>query len=135
MQSMQSFQMVMNFLVMPIYFLSGAMFPMTSAPTWLKALMTIDPLTYGVDAIRNVVFSNTTIVIGGATQSLLEVARDRGLVRWGLGFDVTLMTIVALTCSPQRARGRFLGRKRYRARRRTGARRQPLRGARKQEGP
>src|SRR5262245_57314492 len=61
MQSMQSFQMVMNFLVMPIYFLSGAMFPMTSAPTWLKSIMTIDPLTYGVDAIRNVVFSNTII--------------------------------------------------------------------------
>ena len=36
MASMQSFQMVMNFLVMPLYFLSGAMFPMTSAPTWLK---------------------------------------------------------------------------------------------------
>jgi ABC-2 type transport system permease protein len=96
MQSMQSFQMVMNFLVMPIYFLSGAMFPMTSAPTWLKTLMTIDPLTYGVDAIRNVVFSNTTIAVNGATTGLLDVAQRTGLVRWGLGFDVTLMTIVAL---------------------------------------
>lgn len=97
MQSMQSFQMVMNFLVMPIYFLSGAMFPMTSAPTWLKSLMTIDPLTYGVDALRNVVFSNTSIAINGATTGLLEVAQRTGLVRWGLGFDVALMTLVALT--------------------------------------
>lgn len=96
MQSMQSFQMVMNFLVMPIYFLSGAMFPMTSAPTWLKTLMTIDPLTYGVDAIRNVVFSNTTIAVNGTTSSLLEVAQRTGLVRWSLGFDVALMTLVAL---------------------------------------
>lgn len=96
MESMQSFQMVMNFLVMPIYFLSGAMFPMTSAPTWLKSLMTIDPLTYGVDAIRNVVFGNTQILIGEVTRPLIEVARQGGLVRWTLGFDVVLMTLVAL---------------------------------------
>ena len=96
MASMQSFQMVMNFLIMPIYFLSGAMFPMTSAPTWLKSLMAVDPLTYGVDAIRNVVFSNTTIENGGVVSSLIDVARQGGLVRWDLGFDVALMALVAL---------------------------------------
>jgi ABC-2 type transport system permease protein len=97
MASMQSFQMVMNFLIMPIYFLSGAMFPMTSAPTWLKSLMAIDPLTYGVDAIRNVVFSNTTITDGGGVaSSLIDVARQGGLVRFDLGFDVALMTLVAV---------------------------------------
>jgi ABC-2 type transport system permease protein len=96
MASMQSFQMVMNFLIMPIYFLSGAMFPMTSAPTWLKSLMAIDPLTYGVDAIRNVVFSNTSITSGELTQPLIDVARQGGLVRFNLGFDVALMTIVAI---------------------------------------
>jgi ABC-2 type transport system permease protein len=96
MASMQSFQMVMNFLIMPIYFLSGAMFPMTSAPTWLKSLMALDPLTYGVDAIRNVVFSNTTITVGDTTQPLIDVARAGGLVRYELGFDVALMTIVAV---------------------------------------
>ncbi len=96
MASMQSFQMVMNFLIMPIYFLSGAMFPMTSAPTWLKSLMAVDPLTYGVDAIRNVVFSNTTIATGELMQPLIDVARAGGLVRFQLGFDVTLMTVVAI---------------------------------------
>lgn len=96
MASMQSFQMVMNFLIMPIYFLSGAMFPMTSAPTWLKSLMAVDPLTYGVDAIRNVVFSNTTIESGGVVSSLIDVARQGGLVRFELGFDVALMALVAL---------------------------------------
>jgi ABC-2 type transport system permease protein len=93
---MQSFQMVMNFLIMPIYFLSGAMFPMTSAPTWLKSLMALDPLTYGVDAIRNVVFSNTTIENGGVVSSLIDVARQGGLVRFDLGFDVALMALVAV---------------------------------------
>src|SRR5579864_4712513 len=57
MRSMQGFQMVMNFLVMPLYFLSGAMFPVSSAPPWMKALMTADPLTYGVDGLRIIVLS------------------------------------------------------------------------------
>src|SRR5690348_6362320 len=58
MRSMQSFQMIMNFLVMPLYFLSGAMFPLASAPKWMQTLMMLDPLTYGVDALRNVVLSD-----------------------------------------------------------------------------
>jgi ABC-2 type transport system permease protein len=96
MQSMASFQMVMNFLVMPLYFLSGAMFPMASAPGWMKWLMALDPLTYGVDAIRNVVFSDTVVGVGAAARPLLDIARQAGLVRYPLGYDVILMTITAL---------------------------------------
>ena len=96
MESMQSFQMVMNFLVMPLYFLSGAMFPMASAPGWMRSLMMLDPLTYGVDAIRNVVFSNTVIAVGTAMRPLGDVAREAGLIRWTLGFDVALMTLTAV---------------------------------------
>src|SRR5260370_16644798 len=57
MRSMQGFQMVMNFLVMPLYFLSGAMFPVSSAPTWMRILMSIYPLTYGVHAFPLTSFS------------------------------------------------------------------------------
>jgi ABC-2 type transport system permease protein len=97
MQSMQSFQMVMNFMIMPLYFLSGAMFPMTSAPMWMKAMMTFDPLVYGVDAIRNVVFSDTMITgANGARESLAVVAHNAGLLRWSLSYDVTLMTLTAV---------------------------------------
>ncbi len=96
MESMQSFQMVMNFLVMPLFFLSGAMFPMASAPVWMRALMTADPLTYGVDAIRNVMFSGTMISDGAATRPLLEAARVAGLIRWSLGFDVALTAAAAV---------------------------------------
>jgi ABC-2 type transport system permease protein len=96
MESMAGFQMVMNFLVMPLYFLSGAMFPMASAPAWMKALMTVDPLTYGVDAIRNVMFSGTEIVAGGASRSLLDVARTAGLIRWSLPLDIAAMALVAV---------------------------------------
>jgi ABC-2 type transport system permease protein len=99
MQSMQSFQMVMNFLVMPLYFLSGAMFPMASAPAWMKTLMMIDPLTYGVDAIRNVVFSSTMIAAGDVAKPLVDVARQAGLIRWTLAFDISLMALTALVLS------------------------------------
>ena len=56
MRSMQGFQMIMNFLVMPLYFLSGAIFPVPESLPWMKTLMVADPLTYGVDALRHVVF-------------------------------------------------------------------------------
>ncbi|HTB22420.1 MAG TPA: ABC transporter permease [bacterium] len=49
---MQGFQLIMNFLVMPIFFLSGAIFPLASAPGPLAMLARFDPLTYGVDGLR-----------------------------------------------------------------------------------
>jgi len=48
----QGFQLVMNFLVMPIFFLSGALFPLDSVPRALGIIARIDPLTYGVDGLR-----------------------------------------------------------------------------------
>lgn len=97
MESMQGFQMIMNFLVMPLYFLSGGMFPINTAPDWMKTLMLIDPLTYGVDAIRNLVFSDTLVAVGhGVTMSLAEVARNAGLIRWDLSLDVAVMAAVAM---------------------------------------
>ncbi len=51
-QDMQGFQLIMNFLVMPIFFLSGALFPLTGLPKALAAATDIDPLTYGIDGMR-----------------------------------------------------------------------------------
>ena len=52
MQSMQGFPLVMNFLVMPMFFLSGALFPLTNIPTALAVATALDPLTYGMDGLR-----------------------------------------------------------------------------------
>lgn len=82
MRSMQGFQMVMNFLVMPLYFLSGSMFPLQTAPTWMQAIMYVNPLSYGVDALRNVVFT----VSGSAPE---------GLIRWDLVTDVSILAVLA----------------------------------------
>jgi ABC-2 type transport system permease protein len=51
-QNMQGFQLIMNFLVMPIFFLSGALFPLTNLPRALAAVIRLDPLTYGIDGLR-----------------------------------------------------------------------------------
>lgn len=51
-QNMQGFQLVMTFVVMPVYFLSGALFPLNNLPTALAALTRLDPLSYGVDGLR-----------------------------------------------------------------------------------
>ncbi len=48
----QGFQLVMNFLVMPIFFLSGALFPLTNVPRALSVVATLDPLSYSVDGLR-----------------------------------------------------------------------------------
>jgi ABC-2 type transport system permease protein len=49
---MQGFQLIMNFLVMPIFFLSGALFPLSNLPKALSIITSIDPLSYGVDGLR-----------------------------------------------------------------------------------
>lgn len=51
-QNMQGFQLIMNFLVMPIFFLSGALFPLSNLPKALSIATRLDPLTYGIDALR-----------------------------------------------------------------------------------
>jgi ABC-2 type transport system permease protein len=58
MRSMQGFQMIMNLLMMPIFFLSGALFPLTGLPKWLGALTRLDPASYGIDPLRRVVLGS-----------------------------------------------------------------------------
>ncbi len=51
-ENIQSFQLTMNFLVMPVFFLSGALFPLDHLPRVLSVITRIDPLAYGVDGLR-----------------------------------------------------------------------------------
>ncbi len=50
--NLEGFMAIMNLIVFPIFFLSGALFPIQSMPSWLRYIMYIDPLTYGVDGLR-----------------------------------------------------------------------------------
>ncbi len=51
-EDMQGFQAINQFLVFPLYFLSGALYPLTNVPGWLKVIATVNPISYAVDAMR-----------------------------------------------------------------------------------
>ncbi len=59
-QDMQGFQLIMNFLVMPLFFLSGALFPLNNVPSALLLVVRFDPLSYGVDALRYFLIGTAT---------------------------------------------------------------------------
>ena len=75
-KDMQGFQLVMNFMVMPIFFLSGALYPLTNLPRVLALLTRIDPLTYGVDGMRTAL---------------------TGVTHFGLTADAIVLVAVAIT--------------------------------------
>ncbi|MFH1126011.1 MAG: ABC transporter permease [Candidatus Altiarchaeota archaeon] len=52
MEDMHGFQLIMNFVIFPIFGLSGALFPINNIPQWARLLVYLDPLTYGVEGIR-----------------------------------------------------------------------------------
>ncbi len=52
MDDMQGFPLIMNFLVMPLFFLSGALFPLDQLTSWLAFITKLNPLSYGIDGIR-----------------------------------------------------------------------------------
>jgi len=55
-RSTEGFQMVMNFFMMPMFFLSGALFPLANVPRWMEVLSKVNPASYGIDLVRQVTF-------------------------------------------------------------------------------
>ncbi len=76
-RQIQTFTIVMQMLVMPMYFLSGALYPVTGLPTWLEVLNRLNPLTYAVDPMRRLVFTHLD-ASAAARQTL-----DAGVTWWG----------------------------------------------------
>ena len=74
-QNIQGFQLVMNFLVMPIFFLSGALYPLNNLPKALSLVTRLDPLAYGVDGLR------TTLI---------------GMSHFGLAADLSVLVLVTM---------------------------------------
>lgn len=76
MRSQQGFHMVVQLIIFPLIFLSGVFFPVNNVPMWLQVISKINPLTYGVDAIRQLFLgggsATTGITIFGHTMSILE---------------------------------------------------------------
>jgi ABC-2 type transport system permease protein len=76
-EDMQAFSLIINFLVQPLFFLSGALFTLQGLPDWLSFISRIDPLTYGVDALR-------------------VLLADIGHTDLGIGFDMTILVVFAV---------------------------------------
>jgi len=74
MESTQGFHAIMNLLLMPMWFLSGAFFPAEGAPAWLRFLMAANPLTYGLAALRRVLYPAAASVGPGVPNLPLSVA-------------------------------------------------------------
>jgi ABC-2 type transport system permease protein len=60
-ETIENFGVIMNFLIFPLIFLSGAFFPLSEAPEWLKVVSYVDPLTYGVEALRQVIIGYSSL--------------------------------------------------------------------------
>src|SRR5436309_3461269 len=76
-KQMQSFMGVMQMIVMPMFFISGALFPVANLPAWLTVLNRIDPLTYAVDPMRRLVFAHLDM------SAPARRALDPGVTWWG----------------------------------------------------
>jgi ABC-2 type transport system permease protein len=76
-KQIQTFTVVMQMLMMPMYFLSGALYPVTGLPTWLEVLNRLNPLTYAVDPMRRLVFNHLD-----ASESARQTL-DSGVTWWG----------------------------------------------------
>jgi ABC-2 type transport system permease protein len=89
-KQMQAFFGVMQMVVMPMFFISGALFPAAGLPRWLEILNRVDPLTYAVDPMRRLVFKHLTI--SPAARSAL----DPGVTWWGWHVPALLEASVVL---------------------------------------
>ena len=74
-KDIQGFQLIMNFMVMPIFFLSGALFPLTNLPKFLGAVTSVDPLSYGIDGLRGALI---------------------GVTHYGMSLDFVVLGVVAV---------------------------------------
>lgn len=74
MSSMEGFNFIMSLVIMPMFFTSGALFPLTQVPEWLRILGYINPMTYGVDMLRWAAISNTATVLPVYIEALILFA-------------------------------------------------------------
>ena len=89
-KQMTAFMGVMQMVVMPMFFISGALFPVANLPAWLAVLNRLDPLTYAVDPMRRLVFNHLDITAEA------RAALDPGVTWWGWRVPTLLEVAVVL---------------------------------------
>ncbi len=96
MHSQQGFQFLMQLIVFPLMFLAGVFFPVDGVPVWLQVVAKVNPLTYGVDAIRQIflapLISNTTAEIPGG--EVISTGITLSGHRMGVAEDVLVIGLI-----------------------------------------
>jgi ABC-2 type transport system permease protein len=95
-KQMQAFMALTQMLVMPLFFLSGALYPLRSLPVWLTVLTRIDPLTYAVYPMREAVFSHLNVSAAAAAALSPAVTWDGWAVPVGLSLGIVAVMGVVL---------------------------------------
>ena len=100
MKSQQGFQVVIQVIIMPLIFLAGIFYPVNNAPVWMEVVSKVNPLTYGVDAIRQIFLGSEGaatigVTIFGHTMTVLE---DVLLVA---AFGIVLLSLAVWSFSRQ----------------------------------
>jgi ABC-2 type transport system permease protein len=80
MESLESFGVIQTFVNLPIFFLSGALFPLEHVPKWLQWFSIIDPLTYGVDALRTIILKESWTPLFPIELDILVILAFDGLM-------------------------------------------------------
>jgi ABC-2 type transport system permease protein len=92
MKSLESFGTIATFVNMPMFFFSGALFPVGNLPGWLQWAFYLNPLTYGVDAMR-------TVILGSAwTQQVLPLGTEIAII---CAFDLVAIAVGTYAFSRQ----------------------------------
>ena len=99
MRSFEGFPIVINFILLPMFFLSGAMFPLQNLPGWMEFLTKINPLTYAVDALRGICLKGVEITTGPSLPFMPQLQLQvyplwlDFLVIFGFGLFLLVITI------------------------------------------
>ncbi len=91
MKSTEGFQVIMQFILMPMIFVSGALFPMRDLPVWMNFLVKINPVTYAIDPLRKIIFEAQ-----GLPAFVLEMLPQAGLGVTLFGHAVTMQEDIAI---------------------------------------
>ncbi len=84
-RTMQGFHLVMNLLLFPLLFFSGAFFPLDDLPTWLKVLATANPLSYAVDLLRAAIYADGSAYFSLPLDVAVLAALALAAFLWGIG--------------------------------------------------
>jgi len=91
MKSTEGFQVIMQFILMPMIFVSGALFPMRNLPVWMNFLVKVNPVTYAIDPLRKIIFEAQ-----GLPTFVLEMLPQAGLGVTLFGHAVTMQEDIAI---------------------------------------